>query len=301
MRSDRQRENKKCIFPEKCGKTIEFQALPVKTEYWKPGEDYLDLITKKLAKRLEDGYYVVVSEKALSTASGKLIDESTVVPRLNSSFIARFWMRLVWGYLLGVVCHLQQKLLNRLRNYPREAGSRHKQIALQYAGFLQALMFGSEGGIDGSNLPYSFVSLPLNDAKEKAEEIQQEIWQKLHKHVTVMIVDTDKTYSFRNFHFSTRPGPIEGIQSSGGIVVYVIGRMLKLRKRPTPLAITGGALPLEEALKIASISDRRRGTGSGATVWDMAERFNVRVTEVSWKMLQKIEHTPMIIVRKKTN
>ena len=53
------------------------------------------------------------------------------------------------------------RLLVRLRNYPLESGSRHKQLALEQAGVLQALMFGSEGGIDGSNLPYAYVSLPL--------------------------------------------------------------------------------------------------------------------------------------------
>ena len=48
---------------------------------------------------------------------------------------------------------------------PVRVKSRHKQVALQYAGFWQALMFGSEGGIDGSNLPYSYVSLTLRQSR----------------------------------------------------------------------------------------------------------------------------------------
>jgi F420-0:gamma-glutamyl ligase-like protein len=207
-------------------------------------------------------------------------------------------MRVVWGYFLGIVCHFGQRLLRRLREYPLEAGSRHKQTALKHAGLLQALMFGSEGGIDGSNLPYSYVSLPLNNAYALAEEIRQRTWLALRKKVTVIIVDTDKTYSFRNFHFTPRPKPMKGIQSHGGACSYIIGRFLRLKKRSTPLAVAGCSLQAGEALKIAHIADRARGPGSGATVWDMAARFKVEITDVSWDMLAKLKHKPIVIVRK---
>jgi F420-0:gamma-glutamyl ligase-like protein len=76
------------------------------------------------------------------------------------------------------------------------------------------------------------------------------------------------------------------------------GRMLKLRKRPTPLSVAGLKMQAEEALKIANIADRARGPGSGATVWDMAARFQVEATGVTWDMLAKIRHKPIVIVRK---
>jgi F420-0:gamma-glutamyl ligase-like protein len=277
---------------------VKYYALAVTTKYWKPREDYLSEIIEALGKRVDDGDFVVVSEKALSTASGNIIDESSVRPSLNAKLISKLWMRIVWGYFQGVLCHFGQRLLQRLREYPLEAGSRHKQVALQHAGPLQALMFGSEGGIDGSNLPYSYVSLPLNNAYALAEEIRQRIWLKLRKKVIVIIVDTDKTYSFRNFHFTPRPKPMKGIHSLGGICSYIIGRFLKLKKRPTPLAIAGRSLQAEEALKIARIADKARGPGSGATVWDMAARFKVEITDVSWDMLAKLKHKPIVIVRK---
>jgi F420-0:gamma-glutamyl ligase-like protein len=75
--------------------------------------------------------------------------------------------------------------------------------------------------------------------------------------------------------------------------------MFKLKRRPTPLAVAGGMLQAEEALKIANIADRARGPGSGATVWDMAARFNVAVTGMSWDMLSQMKHKPVVIVRKK--
>jgi len=54
----------------------------------------------------------------------------------------------------------------------------------------------------------------------------------------------------------------------------------------------------ETALTIANVADRARGPGSGATVWDMAARFKVTATGVSWEMLENIIHKPIVIVRK---
>jgi len=276
-----------------------YYALAVATKYWKPGENYVNDIIDALEKRVDHGDFVVVSEKALSTAIGNIIDESAVRPSFNAKLISRLWMRIVWGYFLAVLCRFGQRLTRRLREYPLEAGSRHKQIALQHAGLLQALMWGSEGGVDGSNLPYSYVSLPLDNPYEVAEEIHKQIWLKLKKQVFVIIVDTDKTYSFRNFHFTPRPKPMKGIHSLGGVTTYVIGRTFRFRKRPTPLAVAGGELHAKEALKIANIADRARGPGSGATVWDMAARFNVAVTGTSWEMLAEVKHKPVVLVRAK--
>ena len=278
-----------------------YYALALITRYWKPGTDYNKEIANTLDGKVSDGDFVVISEKALSTAKNYIVDENLVKPSLTAKFIAAFWMPIAWGVFLGVVCHFGQRLLHRLRRYPHETGSCHKQVALQYASLPQALMFGSEGGIDGSNLPYSLVSLPLTNAFEVAETIRLQILKNLGKVVTVLIVDTDKTYSFRNFHFTPRPKPISGIYSSGGIVAYVVGRAFKLRKRPTPLAFAGTRLDTETALTISNVSDRARGPGSGATVWDMAARFKVPVTGVSWEMLDLIKHKPIVIVRRRAH
>jgi len=275
-----------------------YYALALTTSFWKPGNNYTDKVIGALEGKIENGDFVVVSEKALSTAKGNMIDERTIKPSFNAKVIARFWMRIIWGYPLGILCHFGPRLLLRLRQYPFESGSRHKQVALQYAGFLQALMFGSEGGIDGSNLPYSYVSLPLNNAGKVAQEIREQIFVKLKRNVCVIIADTDKTYKFRNFFFTPRPKPLKGIHSFGGTPTYVIGRMLKLKKSSTALAVAGCNLHAGEALKITNIADKTRGPGSGATVWDMAARFQVEVNGVSWEMLSKIRHKPVVIVRK---
>jgi F420-0:gamma-glutamyl ligase-like protein len=275
------------------------RVLAVATKYWRPGEDYLEEIVKAVKGKVVNGDFVVVSEKAISTALNNVLDESRVKPGFGARFIAGFWMRTCWGYILGPLCGLRQKLLLQLRGYPLEMGSRHKQVALQRAGLLQALMFGSEGGIDGSNLPYSYVSLPLNRADAIAERIRAGIWAALKKNVFVMVTDTDKTYSFRSFHFSPRPNPMRGIHSFGGFGAYVVGRMLRLQRRATPLAVAEGPISPETALRVAETANRARGFGAGRTVWDMAETFRVPLADVRWEMLETVRHKPVVIARKK--
>jgi F420-0:gamma-glutamyl ligase-like protein len=277
---------------------IKYIALAITTNYWKPNSDYVDKIACAIGGKIENGDFVVVSEKAISTALGCMIDESTVKSYLTARFLADFWMRVVWGYPLGILCGFGPRLLKRLRNYPLESGSRHKQVALQYAGFWQALMFGSEGGIDGSNLPYSYVSLPLNNAEDLSQKIQTQIRQRLRKNVCVIIADTDKTYTFHNFFFTPRPSPLRGIHSLGASSTYLLGRIFRLKKSSTPLASSGCNLTAGEALKITNIADKARGQGSGATVWDMAARFHVDINEVTWEMLSTIKHKPIVIIRR---
>jgi F420-0:gamma-glutamyl ligase-like protein len=77
-----------------------------------------------------------------------------------------------------------------------------------------------------------------------------------------------------------------------------VGRILKLKKSSTPLTAVGCSLSAGEALKITNIADKARGPGSGATVWDMAARFQVEVNSVTWDMLGAIKHNPIVIVRK---
>ena len=273
------------------------EILAVTTTYWKPEQDYVDRIVSVLENRLCGGDVVVVSEKAVSTASGNIVDESVIRPCWTARFLARFWMRHVWAYVLGPLCHLRKTMISNLRDYPVREGSAHKQVALQYSGFLQALMQGSEGGIDGSNLPYSYVSLPLKSAFRVAETVRKAIETRLGEKVVVMVVDTDKTYSWRNFHFTPRPKPIRGIKSLRGVVAFVVGRFFKLKKRATPLAVAGAKMSVEKALEIAEMANRARGFGAGRNVWDMAKTFKVPLTSVSWEMLEKIQHKPIVIVR----
>jgi F420-0:gamma-glutamyl ligase-like protein len=51
------------------------------------------------------------------------------------------------------------------------------------------------------------------------------------------------------------------------------------------------------ALAVANMADRARGFGAGRTVWDMAVKFHVGYADVTWEMLDHIEHYPIVLVR----
>ncbi len=276
---------------------MKYSSRSVRTKYWKPGDNYLKIIFDSTASKISSGDILVISEKAISVASGMVVDEERIKPCLIARFLANFWMRIVWGFFLGFLCRINPHNIQRLRNYPKVEGAKHKQLALNYVGFAQALRHGSEGGIDVTNVPHSCACLPLRSPESTARKISELFEAQTKKHVAVMIVDSDKTYSFHGFHITPRPNPIRGIRSMG-LFAYVVGRLFKWSPRSTPLALSGLKLSPEEALGIAAVANKARGHGAGKTAWDMAERFGVGLTEVTLDMLEKIPHYPIVIVRR---
>ncbi|RLE78937.1 MAG: hypothetical protein DRJ51_02395 [Thermoprotei archaeon] len=273
----------------------------LKTPYWRPGCNYIGLIIRSLRKvNLKDDDIVIVSEKAIAVAEGNIVDESKIRPGLLARFLARIWMRIIWGYFLGVMCRMSRRTLYNLRNYPLELGARHKQLVIRTVSPLQALSFGSEGGIDATNLPYAYVSLPLKNPVEKAEKIRKAIEKSLGKRVIVMVLDSDRCYSWKSFHICPRSTFVKEIASKGGFMTYVLCNFLRLKASPTPLAIVGGKLDIGEALRIACIAEKYRGHGAGRDVWEMARRFGTELDKVTWKMLESIPHRPIVVIRKIT-
>lgn len=276
---------------------LKLKGKAVKTKYWLPGENiyrYLIYVADKIA---EDGDIIVISEKALAVAEGRLIDESKVKPNILSIIITYILMRIIWAYILGPLCRFKLKTINFLRRYPIREGAAHKQICLRIAGLLQALKHYSEGGIDLTNVPYSYSCLPLDKPMEKAKEIWLKIYRETGKRIGVLIVDSDKTYSLGRLHVTSRPNAIKGIKPLLGIIALIIGRSLRWKMYATPVATFGVKLNVNEILRVADLADKIRGTGAGATAWDVAERFNVKPDEVTWKMLLSIKHTPIVVVR----
>ena len=268
----------------------------IRTTYWKPGDDYHKIVLDAISEKLQDGDVVAISEKALAVALGRIVDESRVRPGIVARNLAGFWMKLVWGFFLGKLCHMKPANLKRLRIYPLSEGAKHKQVCIEHVGFLQALRPFSEGGIDTTNLPYSLASLPLESPKRVAEEIRKMIADRLGKNVAVTIVDSDKTYSCGGIHLASRPVNIPGVVNLG-LFAYVIGRAFKWRARSTPIAWVGPRPMAEYALRLAGLANKARGYGAGRTAWDMAVRFGVGLTEVDWEMLEQVEHRPLVILR----
>ena len=278
------------------GVRLRFKAIRVRTGYWTPGTDYLAEIVEAVRGLVRDGDIVVVSEKAISIAKGLIIDEAGFRPSLLARLIVKLWVRRLWGGPLGRWARLRSKTLRSLRNYPLDLGARHKEVALRYVGLLQALRHYSEGGIDASNLPYSYVALPLPEASREAERIASAIEEETGKRVSVLIVDSDKSFTWRNLHLAPRRVETRGLLHLGGFLTFLLGRMLRLKARATPVASIGIGNP-DLALTLAEVADRVRGYGAGRTVWEMARRLGVELTGVTWRMLRRVEHHPIVILR----
>jgi F420-0:gamma-glutamyl ligase-like protein len=275
---------------------LKITAIKVKTRYWPPGTDPVHEIVEAVKEVLQDGDIVSVSEKAISTAMGNLVDESQIKPGRFALLLSSIWMRRLWGGPLGRLAKLREHTIERLKNYPHNEGAAHKQVALDHVGLLQSLRHYSEGGIDASNLPYSYVCLPLEDPKCIADSIHKAL-EVTRKHLSTIIVDGDTTYSIRNLHIAPRRVPIPGIIHVGGFLTFLLGRKFGFIARSTPLAVSGIARNPDFLLTLANVSHRVRGHGAGRTVWDMARSLGVGLTDVTWEMLRLVDHYPIAILR----
>lgn len=274
-----------------------FKYIKIQTKYLLPGDPYDSIIINAIRSKIRNGDIVVLSEKALSVAIGNIADESKIHAGLFAKLIVLVWMRIIWPYFLGRIAKLIPKTINRLRSYPLDYGARHKQLALWRVGFLQALRHYSEGGIDGSNLPYAYVALPLKNPQEVANKIRAKIRNELNVRVTVIIVDGDTTYSWNNLHLAPRKVHVKGLIHFGGFLTFIIGRMFNGKRSNTPIAISGMHIPLPLLLKLSRRSHKIRGYGAGLTVWDMIRRFKTSIDGVTPKMLMTVPHYPIVIIR----
>ncbi len=276
---------------------MKIKTLTLRCRYWKPGTDYVSRIAKRVKNHVKDGDIVAVSEKAVSTASGNIFDEASIKPGILASFLSSFWTRRLWGGPLGRAAGFKEQTLLNLRNYPRTEGAAHKQLALSKTGLLQSLRHYSEGGIDASNLPYSYVSLPLENPAKKADLIRERIRNETGVNITVMMVDGDTTYSWRNLHLAPRKVESHGLIHFGGVATFLIGRVFGLKSRQTPIAISGATINPDRALWYAKLCHRLCGGGAGRTAWSMSEKMETSLTGVTWEMLDSVDHFPITIIR----
>ena len=274
-------------------------AKPIKCEYWKPGTDIIKYLCSKLKGRIKNGDIIVLSEKALATALGAIVDESKIKPSTFSKIMVFLLMRILWGYILGILTKLKKETLEWIREYPIAEGAAHKQLALVLGGILQALKPSSEAGVDTSNLPYSYASLPLNNCSI-AGKLREALLKCLEANVGLMIVDSDRTYFNQKYNIAlaSRKTCIKGLINLG-VLSYILGRAFRRHFKPkaTPISYAGPPIPLPLMLEIAETADRVRGVGAGRTVFEMARRFNTTLNGVTWEMLSRVNHYPIVIVR----
>ena len=276
---------------------MRLRTITFKTSFWRPGTDYVSEIIRVTSPHLKNGDIIAVSEKAVSTASGNIYDEAGVFPGTVAKFLAGYWTTALWGGPLGMMMGLKRQTLLNLKNYPVEEGAAHKQTALWHVGLLQSLRHYSEGGIDASNLPYTYVSLPLSRPIEVAVKIRETVFQRTGKEITVMIMDGDTTYSWRNLHLAPRVVDTPGLVHFGGVLTFIIGRFFGFKARQTPIAISGNPINPDRALWYANLFHKLCGRGAGRTVWSMSKNMETSFTGVTWEMLEEVDHFPITLMR----
>jgi len=186
-------------------------------------------------------------------------------------------------------------------NIPIELLASHKKLALRYGGLIHFIKPFSESGIDATNLPYFYVSLPLRNANKIVQEIRYDIIRRLGKDIAILLVDTDRTFKPKNINciaISTRPSYIKGVIDLGGLG-YIIGRTFKslFLEYPTPVAYDGTWLGLPRILRITKLADRAMGHGFGRTVIEMLKRLNKNsFDKVTWSDMKRIKHYPAVVV-----
>jgi F420-0:gamma-glutamyl ligase-like protein len=272
-------------------------------KYWIPGTNVVDEIVKAYGKLLRDGDLIAISEKAICTAKGNIYDESRIVSvdpiTKISSYIVN---KVLWGKVLS--SKLPSEAVEMIRWVPIRYVASHKKLALKYGGLIQLLKPYSEAGIDATNLPYTYVSLPLREADREARYIKYKVERKLKIKVNILIVDTDRTFKIKgvdNIAITTRPSTIKGLIDMGGLG-FIIGKIFKnkfFEEYPTPIAYKGEYMNLTDILRATKFADKLMGHGFGRDVMEMLKRVGKgSFEEIKWIDMYRIKHYPAVVIRK---
>lgn len=274
----------------------DYLVIPLKTGYIKPGESY-DIIVEKAKDLLKDGDFLVLSETPISVSQGRLVDEAKFEPSILSTILADIWSKYLWGYVLGPLFRIKRRTITNLRKLPPEARS-HKKVILEYYGLKHALKPASEAGVDLSNVPGTFVSLLPQEPEMVVKDIARKIAKDLNIDVTVMIIDTDASYKIGDWKFTSLPQAVNGIKSDLGIFGYILGRFGRIMG-PTPLGISK-TCDLDEVMAIGQAAENyhKKNEMDVETVYDMQKIFDGNIDGVTLEMLDSVEHTPAVIVKK---
>lgn len=278
-----------------------YKVIPIETHYIKPGES-IDFMVDNASKLSQEGDYLVIAETPISVSQGRLVDEADYTPSLKASFLATYWSKYLWGYILGPALGIKERTIKNLKKLPEET-KRHKEVVLDLYGWKHALKPASEAGIDLSNAPGTYVSLLPERPDLVAKDIHKTIQDKVHQDVTVLIIDTDATYKRKDKYFTGLPIAIPGIEANKGVFGYTMGQLCE-NVGSTPLGCSRD-ISVEEGIKIANIAEdyQRELPTAMATIHsakDVLKSDSVEDegNEISVESLDSIIHTPAVLIRK---
>ncbi|MEM4788335.1 MAG: coenzyme F420-0:L-glutamate ligase [Ignisphaera sp.] len=279
---------------------IRLRILRKRFSYWFPGTDIVKEIIDKYGKHIENGDIIVIAEKALSTALGNIYDESIIQADVLTKILTFITVRILWLKLLKFIFRKRETMII-LKGIPLDLISAHKKLSLKYGGLKHFLKPISEAGIDTTNLPYKYVSLPLRDPAILSN-IKLEIFRRLGKYVNILVIDTDKTFKskfLKRVVFSTRPSFIKGVIDLG-VYIYIGGRIFRkyFVLYPTPVAYNGINIGLPLILRIAKICDKFMGSGLGRNIIEMLKSTGRKgLGDVTWIDMIKVYHYPVLLVK----
>ena len=273
-----------------------YKVIPIETHYIKPNES-IDFMIEDISKLANEGDYLVIAETPISVSQGRLVDEADYTPSLKATFLATYWSKYFWGYVLGPILGIKERTIKNLRKLPEES-KRHKEVVLQLYGWKHALKPASEAGIDLSNAPGTCVSLLPENPEKVAKEISEEIKNKTNNTITTLIIDTDATYRRGNKYFTGLPIAIPGIEADKGVFGYTLGQLSE-NLGSTPLGCSR-EIDVDEAIEIANVAEDYQKSLSTAmeTIYSVKDVLDSDTHEVTVESLDSIIHTPAVLIRK---
>lgn len=273
-----------------------YKVIPIETHYIKPNES-IDFMIEDISKLANEGDYLVIAETPISVSQGRLVDEADYTPSLKATFLATYWSKYFWGYVLGPLLGIKERTIKNLRKLPEES-KRHKEVVLQLYGWKHALKPASEAGIDLSNAPGTCVSLLPENPEKVAKEITEEIKSKTNNTITTLIIDTDATYRRGNKYFTGLPIAIPGIEADKGVFGYTLGQLSE-NLGSTPLGCSR-EIDVDEAIEIANVAEDYQKSLSTAmeTIYSVKDVLDSDTHEVTVESLDSIIHTPAVLIRK---
>ena len=273
-----------------------YKVIPIETHYIKPNES-IDFMIEDISKLANEGDYLVIAETPISVSQGRLVDEADYTPSLKATFLATYWSKYFWGYVLGPILGIKERTIKNLRKLPEES-KRHKEVVLQLYGWKHALKPASEAGIDLSNAPGTCVSLLPENPEKVAKEISEEIKNKTSNTITTLIIDTDATYRRGNKYFTGLPIAIPGIEADKGVFGYTLGQLSE-NLGSTPLGCSR-EIDVDEAIEIANVAEdyQKSLSTAMATIYSVKEVLDSDTHEVTVESLDSIIHTPAVLIRK---
>ncbi len=288
----------------------DIEALPIKTKYIKRNEDFVPEVINSLKReikkglKIENGDFIILSEKFVATSENNFVDEKNAIPGFWAYF-CYYWSKYLWGYILGPLLKTRKDRVKNLKRMPKNETLRHKQIVIDNVGLIYALKPASEGGVDLTNVPGSYASLLPKNPKKSAERVYWAIKTELNLDVIVMIIDTDATYRFLKWYITALPYAMDSIVSGIGVLGYFLGKLGGLLNMgglcgATPLAIVGNEkykkYSTEELLYISNLADTSQVPFT-KSIHDIMKKY--KTFEITEEVLSELEHTPVVLVKDK--